>query len=62
MTHRIDRRSVVAGLGAATLAPGLAGAQQDWPRGRQLRLMVPFPPGGATDVVGRITVDRLGQV
>jgi len=62
VTHSIDRRSVLAGLGATTLVPGLAGAQQDWPRGRQLRLLVPFPPGGATDVIGRITVDRLGQV
>src|SRR5256885_7756798 len=44
-----------------------AGAQaraQQWPQ-RPVRLVVPFPPGGVTDSIARITVDwlapRLGQ-
>jgi tripartite-type tricarboxylate transporter receptor subunit TctC len=49
-------------LGAALASPALA--QEPWP-GRPLRFIVPFPPGGASDFVGRITAEfltaRLGQ-
>lgn len=55
----------VAALVAAILfygAPLLAGAA--WPE-REIRLIVPFPPGGSTDIVGRIVAQplstRLGQ-
>lgn len=55
-----DRRAVLLG-GAATLAaPGTLMAQT-WPQGRTIRLIVPFPPGGATDVLGRLMADKLGQ-
>ena len=43
--------SVVVGLFAAS-APG-AHAQSDYPA-RPLRLVVPFPAGGSTDIVGRV--------
>ena len=43
-------------------APSLA--QQDYP-GRPIRMIVPYPPGGPTDIMGRLTSDvlskRLGQ-
>ena len=59
----ITRRSVLASAGAA-LASGLlpreAGAQA-WPQ-RHVRLIVPFPPGGGTDNVGRILSARLSEV
>jgi len=46
------------------LAAGAALAQQRYPT-RPIRLIVPFPPGGAVDVIGRIVVtglpERLGQ-
>ena len=50
---------------AATLAtPGLALAQSQWPD-RPVRVIVPWPPGGSTDVLARILADemsrRLGQ-
>ncbi|MCX7371436.1 MAG: tripartite tricarboxylate transporter substrate binding protein [Alphaproteobacteria bacterium] len=40
-------------------APALA--QASWPQARPVRIIVPFPPGGATDIVGRIAAQRLSQ-
>ncbi|KRE06509.1 hypothetical protein ASE63_23925 [Bosea sp. Root381] len=58
----IDRRAVLGGLGAAALVNPLVGfAQAPWPQGRTLKLVVPFPPAGATDVLGRLVADKLGQ-
>jgi tripartite-type tricarboxylate transporter receptor subunit TctC len=38
--------------------PGLARAQGAWPA-RPIRVIVPFPPGGTTDVVARLVSQRL---
>ena len=43
---------VVAALGAA--APAVAGPYPD----RMVQILVPYPPGGITDIVGRIVADR----
>lgn len=46
-------------LMAIALACGSsAWAQDNYPT-RSVRLIVPFPPGGATDIVGRLVADRL---
>src|SRR5262249_6650388 len=37
--------------------PALA---QDYPGTHTIRVVVPYPAGGATDVIGRIVADRLG--
>ena len=58
----IDRRTLLGGLGATALLAPVAGyAQAPWPQGRTLKLVVPFPPAGATDVLGRLVADKLGQ-
>lgn len=58
----IDRRSLLAALGAGAIAaPGSAFAQAPWPQGRTIKLVVPFPPAGATDVLGRLVADKLGH-
>lgn len=56
--HRIARRSLLA-LGGAMLAAS-AWAQADWPGGKLITWVVPYPAGGSTDVLGRNIAQRLG--
>ncbi|MBO9513955.1 MAG: tripartite tricarboxylate transporter substrate binding protein [Variovorax sp.] len=58
--ERHTRRQVVAAalsLPLAALAPR-AWAQDTWPS-RPVKLVVPFPPGGGTDVLARLLAERL---
>ena len=49
-------------LFAAMLAVvGAACAQQDYPN-RPLRMIVPWPPGQATDLVGRVMAQKMSDV
>jgi tripartite-type tricarboxylate transporter receptor subunit TctC len=57
----IDRRLFVASSAAAITAPAITRAQSAWPAGRNIRITVPFPPAGATDVLGRIMAERFGD-
>jgi tripartite-type tricarboxylate transporter receptor subunit TctC len=55
---RITRRGALV-LGGAAVA-GQARAQAAWPD-RPVRMIVPFPPGGAADIVGRLLAAHLQQ-
>ena len=51
----------LAGLATALIATALtsgAALAQAWPT-KSIKLIVPYPPGGATDVIGRVLAQRL---
>ena len=54
----MNRHCVLLGTVAAGLLAAHVCQAQSWPA-RPLRLLVGFPPGGPTDVVGRLVAERL---
>ncbi len=58
MPNPIPRRAILAGSAAALAAPALA--QAPWPN-RSVRVIIPWPPGGAADLTGRIYCNALSQ-
>ena len=57
------RNLLLSGLAAsaATLAAPAVHAQGSWPRGRPVRVIVPWPPGAANDTLGRLVATRLSE-
>jgi len=57
---KISKLSRLVFLPAAVLIAAPSVAQQDYPN-RPIRLIVPYPPGGPTDIMGRLTSDVLAK-
>ena len=58
---RLVRRRIVLGGAAVLAVPTLARAQPAWPS-RAVRLVVPFAPGGSSEIVARTTAVELGRL
>ncbi|UXC19700.1 MULTISPECIES: Bug family tripartite tricarboxylate transporter substrate binding protein [Comamonas] len=59
MQYGLVRRSALLAL-ALVAVGGAAQAQDPWPS-RPITLVVPFPPGGPTDMVARVLAQQVGQ-
>ncbi len=61
----MQRRHLIAAAAATTLAASLgagpAAAQSAWPEGRNITIIVPFPPGGVADTVARPVAEALAR-
>ncbi|WP_295375032.1 tripartite tricarboxylate transporter substrate binding protein [uncultured Pseudacidovorax sp.] len=56
----INRRQALQ-AGIALTLPGLSFAQGEWPTAKPITYVVPFTPGGSTDIVGRTLAQKLGE-
>jgi tripartite-type tricarboxylate transporter receptor subunit TctC len=59
--NSMHRRTFLAASAAGMLAPSFGFGQSAWPTGRQIKVTVPFPPAGATDILARILSERFGE-
>ena len=50
---------IALAAGAALLPVQIAKAQQSWPTGKVISYVVPYPPGGTTDVLARLIVQKI---
>jgi tripartite-type tricarboxylate transporter receptor subunit TctC len=59
MTFRI-KTAALGLLSALTLTLAQSGIAADWPNG-QIKIIVPFPPGGSTDMAARMIAEELSK-
>jgi len=57
----LKRRDVLAGAAGWTIVGASAVRAQSWPS-QQIRIVVPYIPGGATDTAGRVVAEKLGTL
>jgi tripartite-type tricarboxylate transporter receptor subunit TctC len=62
MTSRaIGRRSLILASAASVAAPAIVRAEAPWPS-KPIRIIVPFGPGGSTDISMRILAPKLSEM
>lgn len=59
MQRRTLIQTAIAGFAASALPAAFA--QGNWPTGKAITYLVPFPAGGTTDVMGRLISQKLGM-
>jgi tripartite-type tricarboxylate transporter receptor subunit TctC len=57
----MQRRTLLAATGLGLLAAPAIHAQGAWPHGRPIRVVCPWPPGAANDMLARLTAARLQE-
>lgn len=57
----MKRRHLLAAGAAALASPSIVHAQARYPA-QPIRLVIPFPPAGPTDIIGRMTAEKLTGV
>ncbi len=61
LTARMCKLGASMCLAAASFAAGTAHAQTDWPNGKVINYIVPYPAGGTTDILARLIAQKVGQ-
>jgi tripartite-type tricarboxylate transporter receptor subunit TctC len=61
LAQALRRAALLCASAIGLAATGAAWSQADWPS-KPVRIVVPFAPGGTTDLTARIVAEQLGQV